>query len=118
MRDQPEAKYPSRRVRRYLRRHHLTADFDFTAYFDQFLLGPLAQTYNVVRYAITEPDGSVAVKLMKLTRLPMGASQAPGIAQMFTGIICDTLMHIEGIRVYTMIDNIRIKLKSVFQAKY
>ena len=42
----------------------------------------------------------------------MGASQAPGIAQLFTTIICEPLMHIEGIRTYTMIDNIRIAAQS------
>jgi hypothetical protein len=87
------------------------ADFDFTAFFDQFELSELARTYHVVRYQILEPDGSTTMRLMQLTRLPMGAAEAPGIAQQLTSIIVEPIIKLlaqSGGKVFTMIDNIRI----------
>ena len=109
---QPQAEYTSRRVRRYLKNHPWTVDFDFTQYFDQFRLEPAAQLWCVVHYVVQEPDGSTTVTLCKLTRLPMGASFAPATAQALTDVVIAPLLRMMGIKVFTMIDNIRIAAES------
>ena len=46
--------------------------------------------------------------MFRLTRLPMGAKFSPSIAQLTTWIICEPLLEIQGVKVSTMIDNVRI----------
>jgi len=105
---QPSVSYPARRTRRYLRGFGFTADFDFMQYFDQLPLTPQAQLFHCVRYAVAEADGSVTESVMKLTRLPMGATHAPAVAQLLTNTVIAPLLHLRGIRVFSMIDNVRI----------
>ena len=106
--EQPTASYPSRRARRYLRRHTFTTDFDFRNFFDQFELTKSAQAYYVCRYAIEEHDGSITSQSAKLTRLPMGVTFAPAVAQALTDALTLPLRNLPNVRIYTMIDNVRI----------
>ncbi|CUF29851.1 TATE DNA transposon, putative [Bodo saltans] len=112
--DKPEASYPSRRVRRYLRRHKLVMDFDFSQFFDQFPLSIASQEFYVCKYLID--DGST--ELVKLTRLPMGVTFAPAIAQTLTDVLIAPLLQIPDIRVFTMIDNVRIAAASTPALKH
>lgn len=79
------------------------AQFDFAAYFDQFGLEKEAQEYMVLR---TVPFNKNT--MWKLTRLPMGATFSPCIAQFVTWVLCDPITEITGVKVTTMIDNVRI----------
>ena len=79
------------------------AQFDYAAYFDQFGLPPEVQEYMVMKTAPVKGND-----LWTLTRLPMGATFSPAIAQYTTWVICDPLHDIPGVRVTTMIDNVRI----------
>ena len=56
---------------------------------------------------ILEPDGSTSVRL-KLTRLPMGDRQAPGVAQWILDVLVAPLLKLPDGKVFTMIDNVRI----------
>lgn len=80
------------------------AQFDFSAYFDQFALAPTTHSYHVLRTRDTVRGSN----FFALTRLPMGARQAPGIAQVVTWLMVWPLLSMPGIRVDTMIDNVRI----------
>ena len=108
---EPIATYTSRRVRRYLKDHSLTVDFDFTQWFDQFALTEEAQQWWV-RYRVEEEDGSVSEELSKLTRLAMGATFAPATAQALTDAIIAPLLRLNGVKVFTMIDNVRLACSS------
>ena len=83
------------------------AQFDYSAYFDQFRLDEEAQDYMVLR---TVPYNKTT--MWKLTVLPMGATFSPCIAQYVTWVICDPVERIEGVTVTTMIDNVRICAKT------
>lgn len=89
------------------REHHLNAagndaggtysiQFDMTAYFNAFVLGQKVRRFHTFRGV----DGL----LYQLTRLPMGSTTAPAIAQVTTWVLIDFPMKA---RVDTMIDNIR-----------
>jgi hypothetical protein len=97
--------YPSRLERRARARGaKYSVELDFAAYFDQFDLSPSVRPWFVFR--AKEPiDGH---EMFALTRLPMGATFAPSVAQAVTSAIVWPLLAIEGVRVDTMIDNIRI----------
>lgn len=77
------------------------AEFDFSAYFDQIGLHPDVRSHFVVRPRCCE-------QRYVLTRLPMGATFAPGVAQTITWMICFPLHDIDGVVVSTMLDNVRI----------
>lgn len=49
---------------------------------------------------------------MKLTRLPMGAQYAPAKAQYLTSALMRPLMRMERVKVFTMIDNVRIAARN------
>ncbi|CUF10151.1 TATE DNA transposon, putative [Bodo saltans] len=105
--DQPQTTYPARRVRRYLRAHPYIVDFDFTQFFDQFPLAPEAQAFYCVRYRVVDGDTSTE-HIMKLTRLPMGVTFAPAVAQYITDVLIAPIMKIAGCKAFSMIDNVRI----------
>jgi hypothetical protein len=100
-----EVHYPSRLERRARARGaKFSVELDFAAYFDQFDLARDVQDWFVFRSK--EPvDGH---EMFALTRLPMGATFAPSVAQTVTSIIVWPLISMQGVRVDTMIDNIRI----------
>lgn len=102
--DYPTMSYPSRLEQfAAMRDAKFVAQFDYAAYFDQFGLEEEAKDYMVMR---TKPvDGT---ELWRLTRLPMGATFSPCIAQYTTWVICEPLHDIQGVKVTTMIDNVRI----------
>jgi hypothetical protein len=102
---QHELKYPGRWQRRVMQNEmHYTVDIDMAAYFDQFELHEDVRSYFVMK----APDGC----LYALTRLPMGARFAPGVAQSLTWDLVAPLREMEGVAVITMIDNIRIAAAS------
>ena len=78
-------------------------EFDLKTYFYQFWLDEEARNYHAVRTCPV--DG---VDMFRLTRLSMGAKFSPSIAQLTTWIICEPLRQIPGVKVSTMIDNVRI----------
>lgn len=97
--------YPSRLERRARARGaRFEAELDFAAYFDQFELSKDVLSWFVFRsrYPI---DGET---LFTLTRLPMGVTFAPSVAQAVTSVLVMPLVYMEGVRVDTCIDNIRI----------
>jgi hypothetical protein len=99
------SQYPSRFERRARARGaRFSAELDFSSYFDQFELAPECLSWFVIRFS-TPIDGH---SLFALTRMPMGASFAPGVAQLITWIIVSPLLCMHGVRVDTMIDNIRV----------
>ncbi|PHR97720.1 MAG: hypothetical protein COA68_12285 [Oceanobacter sp.] len=99
-----QQRYPSRLQRRARARGHPWAhEVDCSAYFDQFFLAPSVQEYYVIK--VRTPSGP---KLYVLTRLPMGATFAPGVAQAVTWVVAFSLLGRPGVHVDTMIDNIRV----------
>jgi hypothetical protein len=100
-----EVHYPSRLERRARARGaKFSVELDFAAFFDQFDLTENVHPWFVLR--AKEPlDGQ---EMFALTRLPMGATFAPSVAQTVTSVIVWPLLEMEGVRVDTMIDNIRI----------
>jgi len=97
--------YPSRLERRARARGaKFSVEFDFAAYFDQFQLAEDVMPRFVLR-SREEVDGH---RLFALTRMPMGASFAPGAAQAVTSALVYPLVDMSGVRVDTMIDNVRI----------
>lgn len=97
--------YPSRLERRARARGaRFEAELDFAAYFDQFELSPDVYSWFVLR--AKSPVGGDS--LFALTRLPMGVTFAPSVAQSVTSVLVMPLLAMEGIRVDTCIDNIRI----------
>lgn len=101
--------YPSRLERRARARGmRFSAELDFAAYFDQFPLAEQCRSWFVVR-APCEVDGH---RLLRLTRMPMGAGFAPGVAQTVTWAIAAPLLSMEDVFVDTMIDNVRIAART------
>jgi hypothetical protein len=100
-----EVHYPSRLERRARARGAAySVEIDFAAFFDQFDLDKRVQPWFVLR--TKEPvDGR---NLFALTRMPMGATFAPSVAQTVTSVLVYPLLSISGVRVDTMIDNVRI----------
>jgi hypothetical protein len=102
--DLSRQRYPSRWERRAsARKKKFALEFDFSAYFDQFLLHSDVRKYFVVK--VKGADGPV---FYDLTRMPMGARFAPGVAQAVTWAIIHPLLKLPGVAVDTMIDNVRI----------
>jgi ribonuclease HI len=97
--------YPSRLERRARARGaRFEAELDFAAYFDQFELSDDVLNWFVLR-SKHPVDGET---LFSLTRLPMGVTFAPSVAQAVTSVLVMPLIHMEGVKVDTCIDNIRI----------
>jgi hypothetical protein len=97
----PQA-YPSRlEVRQQVCGSAFSADFDFAAYFDQVEIPVEARPFFCVRF-----PGDETVYM--LTRLPMGASWAPGAAQSITWSLTAPIVKLPHVRVATIIDNVRI----------
>jgi hypothetical protein len=100
-----EVHYPSRLERRARAKGALfSVEIDFAAFFDQFSLAEGVQPWFTLR-AKEAVDGN---NLFVLTRMPMGATFAPSVAQAVTSTLVYPLLGIEGVRVDTMIDNVRI----------
>ena len=101
-----DLQYPSRYERRAKARGaRYIADFDFAAYFDQFKLAEESRPWFVLR----SPVPVNGHRLFALTRMPMGACFAPGVAQVVTWLLVHPI--ITGklrVNVDTMIDNVRI----------
>lgn len=99
--------YPTRLERRAVARNAIfEAQFDFAACFDQYELPEHVRSHYVIRTR-EEVRGS---SFFALTRLPMGARQAPGVAQVITWLSVLEL-HTDptiAVTVDTMIDNVRI----------
>ena len=99
----PQTHYPSRAERRAeMIGMKYAIDFDFTAFFDQFTIPQECQARFVFR-----GEGQ---ELFALTRLPMGATFSPAIAQNTTWILTEGLAS-EKVRISTMIDNVRVVAK-------
>lgn len=98
----PSMHYPSRVMRRWrVARGRYYIELDMSAWFDQFELPSEMHPYHVVKDA----EGNTYA----LTKLPMGASQAPAIAQTALWAILQPI--IEGmpeVDVATCIDNVAI----------
>jgi hypothetical protein len=100
-----KVKYPSRLERRARARGaKFEAELDFAAYFDQFELSDNVLNWFVVRSR--QPINGES--LFTLTRLPMGVTFAPSVAQSVTSVLVYPLLHLEGVLVDTCIDNIRV----------
>jgi hypothetical protein len=81
-----------------------SVELDFAAFFDQFDLAQEVLPWFVLRSK--EPvDGQ---EMFALTRMPMGATFAPSVAQTVTSVIVWPAVLMNGVRIDTMIDNIRI----------
>ena len=101
--------YPSRRERRLLASgKRYVARFDFSAWFDQFVIPEPLQNRFVIK--VKAEDGSF--KFFCLTRLPMGARWSPSIAQHITWLITRELLADTEVTVTTIIDDIRIATSS------
>jgi len=104
-----EVHYPFRYERRARARDvKFSAELDFAAFFDQFELSERVMAYFVMR-SKEEVDGH---QLFVLTRLPMGASFAPSVAQAVTSALVAPLLTMPGVIVDTMIDNVRVMAHS------
>ena len=107
----PPLTYPSRRERRLaLWGRRYVALFDYAAYFDQIPLVEYVRGCHVLRLrpgAGLWVDG-VEHTLVTLTRLPMGASQAPHVAQTLTWAVCEPLIAQGNVVIHTMIDNVAL----------
>ncbi|MDP3759029.1 MAG: hypothetical protein Q8R01_00770, partial [Ramlibacter sp.] len=101
----PPLAYPSRRERRAaMVGRPFSAEFDLAAYFDQLPLAENVRSQFVLR--VRDPvDGC---NTFVLTRLPMGATFAPSVAQTLTWAVVAPLLEMPGVAVHTMIDNVRI----------
>lgn len=75
----------------------VVCQFDFSGWFDQFAYG------NAVRDAFVFASHG---RFFRLTRLAMGQTQAPTLAQLYTWFLLDYAMP-DGVHVHTCIDNIR-----------
>ncbi|MDP3759317.1 MAG: hypothetical protein Q8R01_02220, partial [Ramlibacter sp.] len=105
----PTLQYPSRRERQAaMRGMPFSAEFDFSAWFDQFGLGEGVRRFFVLRVR----DGVDGCSLFALSRLPMGARFAPGVAQTVTWLLVLPLLSMADVVVHTMIDNVRIAARS------
>ena len=97
--------YPSRHERQVtVRGATFCARFDFKAWFDQVDLPQDVQQHYAVR--VKDAEGRPAFYC--LTRLPMGACWAPGVAQTITWTIVQPLAKLRHVIVHTMIDDVRI----------
>jgi hypothetical protein len=93
--------HPSRKERRaQAHGQRFQVEFDFMAYYDQFVLDEAVRPYFVVR--VKDADGHDA--LYALTRLPMGARFAVGVAQYVTWLATAPIASYAS----TCIDNVRI----------
>jgi hypothetical protein len=101
----PHQRYPSRFQRRAAARGmKFSMDFDCSAYFDQFEIPENLRSHFVIKTKNSEGRA----QLFRLTRMPMGACHAPGVAQCVTWVLTYPLTGLRNVRVDTMIDNIRI----------
>ena len=101
--------YPARLERRARARGaKYSVEFDFAAFFDQFQLAGCAMPWFVLR----SREAVEGHRLFALTRMPMGASFAPSVAQAVTSALVYPLTQLDGVRVDTMIDNVRIVAES------
>jgi hypothetical protein len=104
-----EVHYPSRLERRARARGaKFSVEIDFAAFFDQFDLADDIQPWFTLRTK-EAVDGK---NLFALTRMPMGATFAPSVAQAVTSTLIHPLLDIPGVKVDTMIDNVRIVAES------
>lgn len=92
----PVLHYPSRVERRANLRRFIV-ELDFAGYFDQFEMSPEVRSH----YAFAS-DGAI----YQLTRMPMGARFAPGVAQLVTWLVAWGVT--TNVTTVTVIDNIRI----------
>lgn len=101
-----ELDYPSRFERRaHARNARFEAQFDFSAYFDQFELAENVRPYYVMRSR--QPVRGCT--LFALTRMPMGGCPSPGVAQTVTWVIVEVVhRRFPSVTIDTMIDNVRI----------
>lgn len=100
-----EVHYPSRYERRARARNvKFSAELDFAAFYDQFELSEAVMPYFVMQTK-EEVNGH---RLFALTRLPMGASFAPSVAQAVTSALVAPLLQMPDVLVDTMIDNVRV----------
>ena len=103
----PRITYPSRLERRQMMEGmRYVIEFDFAAFFDQFALPEMVQGRFVFR--------DLKDRLWALTRLPMGATFSPAIAQFATWALTEGL-NSDQVKVTTMIDNVRIAAKEAHQ---
>ena len=106
--DELEVHYPARRERRAkARNRRYNIDFDMSGYFDQFGISPHLRNYFVMR--VRNDDGSTA--LWRLTKMPMGATFAPAVAQSVTWALLAQLKPLVSsgaLTIDTMIDNVRL----------
>ncbi|MDP3762438.1 MAG: hypothetical protein Q8R01_18190 [Ramlibacter sp.] len=98
--------YPARLERRAAAvGQRFEAQFDLAAFFDQFLIEERCRSFYVLRTAAPVAGG----RFFALTRLPMGAVQAPGVAQLVTWLAVLPLGGGDGdVKIDTMIDNVRL----------
>ena len=96
----PFLRYPSRLQRRWSWSKNSTfvANLDFAAFFDQFELATGIRDFFCF--------GDVFGRTWRLTRLPMGATWAPFVAQTLTWLLVFPLLEL--VSVDSCIDNIRI----------
>jgi len=97
--------YPSRQERRETLNGSLfRAEFDFAAFYDQFMLSREVQAAMVMR----TKDASGRDALYACTRLPMGASFSVFVAQTCTWVVVHPLIARAHVKVSTCIDNVCI----------
>ena len=105
----PELRYETRRGRRERAKgSRFMGEFDFAAYFDGFEIPTDLRDYFVFMVQDSEVP-SPQWGLYHLTRMPMGARHAPGVAQFTTWVILE-LVSLECTQVVldSMIDNVRM----------
>ena len=101
----PSLRYPSRAERRAsLLWHNLRSEIDASAYFDQFPLSEDVSSFYVLR----NKDENGVVSFFTLSRLPMGATFAPFVAQTTTWIVVHPVRFVSS----TMLDNVRFATKT------
>lgn len=98
----PHLAYPSRLERRHrVKNCKYLWQFDYSAYFDQFGLSEEAKDLLYLKNI----DELGKTTWWRLSRLPMGATWAPFVAQVVTDIICSFAPS----KFTTMIDNVRLQ---------
>ena len=81
-------------------------EFDFAAYYDQFVLDESVRDHYVIRLKTPLLVDGKFHSLFTLTREPMGASHAAHVTQTFTWAMTEMGIKCPDVNVVTMIDNV------------
>lgn len=105
----PELHYPSRLERRInIAKAKLFIQFDFSAFYDQIMLGEDVMLHHVLRARAPILCNGVPYSLFALTREPMGSTHSAHVAQYITWSILEPILKMSDVGAATCIDNVAI----------